>query len=84
MQQGIDAGAANVAAFYMTASLQGKFIDYDAKFEHTSDLGGAATSLIEGVEIHELNHIVNATGTNLDSRSDFLVNDVPETPSGAT
>ncbi len=71
-------GDSQVAQFILTSSLQGKFIDYQASFEHSTDLGGLATSLISSVEIHELIHVVRADRAGDDALPDFLVNDVPD------
>jgi hypothetical protein len=74
----IDAGKAQVAAFFMTASLQGKFIEYNASFKHINPLGDDNTSLIDAVNLHELNHVVRADRPGDDAAMDFLVNDVPD------
>ncbi|HEX5400652.1 MAG TPA: Ig-like domain-containing protein [Verrucomicrobiae bacterium] len=70
----------------MLSTLQGKFISFDATFQHINDLGATNTSLINSVEIHELIHKVLANrtlqydgaGTNDDDVPDFLVNDIPD------
>jgi Lectin C-type domain/Bacterial pre-peptidase C-terminal domain/CARDB len=74
----IDAGQAQVAAFFMTASLQGKFIEYNASFKHLDPLGDDRTSLIDSVTQHELIHVVRANRPGDDLLMDFLVNDVPD------
>ncbi len=71
-------GATQVAQFIMTSSLEGKFVDYQASFQHTDALGGAATSVIDSVEIHELIHVVQADRAGDDALPDFLVNDIPD------
>jgi hypothetical protein len=71
-------GQTAVAQWVMTSTLQGKFIDYSATFEHADDLGGMRTSLIDSVEIHELIHVVRADIPSDDGKPDFLVNDVPD------
>jgi hypothetical protein len=68
----IKAGQTAVADWLLKSSLQGKFIDYKATFEHTNSLGKAELSLIKEVNIHELIHQVRAAD---DSLPDFLVND---------
>jgi hypothetical protein len=70
-------GKAQVAEFLMTSSLQGKFIEFNADFQHVDDLGSPRTSLIDGVEIHELTHVVRAEPP-ADGVPDFLANDVPD------
>ncbi|HWI55633.1 MAG TPA: hypothetical protein VNZ22_00300, partial [Bacillota bacterium] len=74
----IDAGRAQVAAFYMTASLQGKFIEYNADFKHVDSLGGDKTSLIDDVTLHELIHVVRADQAGADAAMDFLANDLQD------
>jgi len=74
----LDPGETQVAQFILESSLQGKFIDYEASFEHANELGGAETSLIERVEIHELIHVVRADRPGDDQLPDFLANDVPD------
>ncbi len=74
----IDAGKSKVAEWLMVSSLQGKFIDYTATFEHVDSLGNTNLSLIDSVEVHELIHPVRADRTGDDNAPDFLVNDVPD------
>jgi len=74
----IPPGGAQVAQWSFLSSLQGKFIEYSATFEHVDSLGGANLSLIEGVSIHELIHPVRADRVGDDAVPDFLVNDEPD------
>jgi len=71
----IPPGESRVAAWWFTSTLQGKFVDYSATFEHTDALGSANISLIESVEIHELIRAVRANRPTDDDVPDFLVND---------
>ncbi|BAZ10924.1 hypothetical protein NIES4071_27480 [Calothrix sp. NIES-4071] len=71
----IKAGETAVADWLLKSSLQGKFIDYDATFEHVNGLGNAELSLIKEVKIHELIRKVKVDHANPDDLSDFLVND---------
>jgi hypothetical protein len=71
-------GAAKEVTWSMLSSLQGKFISFNASFEHEDELGGINTSLINSVAIHELTHPVLANRTNDDAVLDFLVNDIPD------
>ncbi len=71
----IAAGDTAVAEWLLKSSLQGKFIDYKATFEHINSLGKAELSLIKEVKIHELIHSVNVVHANPDHLSDFLVNE---------
>jgi hypothetical protein len=66
------------ARWLMTSSIQGKFIEYKASFEHKDGLGNPRTSLIDSVEIHELDHVVRVDVPDDDSKPDFLCNDVPD------
>ncbi|MTJ32622.1 S8 family serine peptidase, partial [Aphanizomenon sp. UHCC 0183] len=68
----IAAGETAVANWLLKSSLQGKFIEYKATFEHINGLGNKELSLIKEVKIHELIQKVAADGDNL---PDFLVND---------
>ena len=74
----IPAGRSQVAEWVLTSSLQGKFIDYSATFEHVNTLGSTNLSLIDGVEIHELIHPVLADRPGDDLIPDFLSNDIPD------
>ena len=71
----IDAGGTAVADWLLKSTLQGKFIDYKATFEHINSLGKAELSLIKEVKIHELIHSVNVNHANPDNLDDFLVNE---------
>jgi hypothetical protein len=59
-------------------TILGGFIDYSATFEHLDGVGNKKLSLVEGVEIHELIHIVRGTGALADGRPDFLANDIAD------
>jgi Ca2+-binding RTX toxin-like protein len=72
----IGAGQTAVADWLLKSSLQGKFIDYKATFEHVNSLGKKELSLIKDVQIHELTHQVKVNHANPDNLPDFLVNDV--------
>ncbi len=71
----IPPGTNTIATWLFTSSLQGLFIDYSASFEHLDGLGRPQLSLVDGVEIHEMLHIVNAADDDL---PDFLVNDTAD------
>ncbi|HOY57002.1 MAG TPA: putative Ig domain-containing protein, partial [Verrucomicrobiota bacterium] len=64
-----------IGRWLLRSSLQGLFIDYEARFEHVDGLGEPRLSLIEGVAIHELIRIVHARGAVDDGLPDMLVND---------
>ena len=74
----IPSGGAKEVTWEMLSTLQGKFVSFDATFEHVDDLGKANISLIDSVEIHELIHKVQANRPGDDAVPDFLVNDIPE------
>ena len=74
----IDSGKSKIVIWDMTSSLQGKFIDYRASFEHMDALGGLSLSLIDAVNIHEMIHVVRADRAGDDALPDFLVNDSPD------
>ncbi|MEA5510192.1 Calx-beta domain-containing protein [Crocosphaera sp. UHCC 0190] len=71
-------GEIQTANWYLKSTLQGRFVEYDASFEHINGLGIPELSQIAEVNIHELTHIVRATVPNDDSLPDYLVNDDPD------
>ncbi|WP_200987580.1 S8 family serine peptidase [Anabaenopsis elenkinii] len=70
----IPAGDTAVANWLLKSSLQGKFIEYSATFEHINSLGKPELSLIKEVTIHELIRIVQVDHPQPDNLPDFLVN----------
>ena len=70
-------GQVQEGRWLLTSSLQGLFVDYSATFQHVDSLGNPRLSLIEGVEIHEMIHLVQAPGAWDDGLADFLVDDLP-------
>ena len=74
----IPPAGARAARWLFTSSLEGKFIDYIASFEHVDSLGDVNLSLIDQVAIHELIHVVRDDRPGADAGPDFLVNDVPD------
>ena len=74
----IDPGNAQEARWLLTSSLEGRFVDYSATFEHVTGLGDPRLSLIDNVRIHELIHTVRADRPGDDTLYDFLVNDEPD------
>lgn len=74
----IPPGGAQTAVWWMTSTLQGKFVEYHATFEHVDSLGVTNLSLIESVEVHELIRAVRADRPGDDALPDFLVNDEPD------
>lgn len=74
----VDPGQIKIARWLLTSSLQGLFTDYKATFENLSGLGDRSVSIIQNVEIHEMNRLVEADGVFQDGQPDFLVNDQPD------
>jgi hypothetical protein len=64
-----------VGQWYLTSSLLGKFVSYDADVVHANSFGNPDLSLVQGVELHELTHSILAYGALEDGITDFLVND---------
>lgn len=71
-------GQSQVAEWLMTSTLQGKFIEYNATFEHVDNFGSTNLSLIDSVQIHELIKPVMADRPGDDLAPDFLANDIPD------
>ncbi|HUS58908.1 MAG TPA: Ig-like domain-containing protein, partial [Planctomycetota bacterium] len=74
----IEPSKSAVGRWLFVSSLQGKFIEYSATFEHVDAIGDKHISLIDSVEIHELIHVVRADAADDDTLPDFLVNDVED------
>ena len=85
-------GQTSTAAFLLESTLAGYFNNFTATYQHDNALGGAATSLINSVSIHNLVAMVQAgyvgnpatvPGTGQpnpvpdDGIQDFLVSDLP-------
>jgi hypothetical protein len=68
-------GTNAVAAWWMTASLQGQFTNYSASFTHVDDLGNGNLSLVDSIANHPLVHVVRANVLADDGVLDFLAND---------
>jgi hypothetical protein len=71
----IASGKTAVADWLLKSSLQGKFTEYKATFEHINNLGKPELSLIKEVKIHELTRKVQINQPTDDGLPDFLVND---------
>ncbi|HUW35276.1 MAG TPA: Ig-like domain-containing protein, partial [Planctomycetota bacterium] len=74
----IDPSKSGVARWLMVSTLQGKFIEYSATFEHLDAIGDKHISLIDTVDIHELIHVVKADRPADDDIHDFLANDIED------
>ena len=71
----IDPGTNAIGYWSLISTLQGKFLEYTATFEHIDAIGEKHLSLIDSVEIHELIHAVKTDRPGDDEIPDFLVND---------
>lgn len=71
----IEPNTSGVARWIMTCSLSGKFIEFNAEFSHSDELGGELTSLIESVNTHFLVRDVLVDVSGRDSIRDFLAKD---------
>jgi uncharacterized repeat protein (TIGR01451 family) len=71
----IGPGASVVGRWIMETTLSGKFTALQAGFTHADSLGGALTSLIQGVTTHLLIHDVLVDLPGRDSVRDFLALD---------
>ncbi len=67
-----------IARWLFTSTVQGSFTNFSASFQQVDSLGLKRLSLIRSVEVHELNHIVDADRAFEDGRPDFLVADHPD------
>ena len=72
----IGPGTAAVGRWNMVTTLSGKFIDLAAGYTHADSLGGALTSLIQGISTHLLVHDVKVDLAGRDNIRDFLALDV--------
>ncbi|MCR5248437.1 MAG: DUF1565 domain-containing protein [Paludibacteraceae bacterium] len=66
----------SVGVWWLTSSLMGHFVEYEANVTHKTSYGNSRLSLIDTVRIHELIHVVKEYGKNADNVPDFLVNDL--------
>ena len=71
----IGPGEAGVAKWIMTCSLSGKFVEFDADFSHSDELGGELTSLFDSVNTHFLLKDVMVDLPGRDAINDFLAKD---------
>ena len=63
------------ADFLLLSSLQGEFLSYSAKFTHKDDLNNPRASILDSVDIHELEHVVRVVDPADDNKPDFLAHD---------
>ncbi len=75
----IESSKTAVGRWWMTSTLLGHFVNYQAHVIHNTSFGNPDLSLVSSVNIHELSHSIYAySGLYNDSINDFLVNDVPD------
>ena len=65
-----------IGQWYLTSSLLGKFVSYQASVVHANSFGNPDLSLVKGVKLHELTKSIRLYGSHEDGINDFLVNDV--------
>ncbi|MEK7384742.1 MAG: hypothetical protein AAB262_15865, partial [Elusimicrobiota bacterium] len=70
----VPAGGSKQAAWIMASSFAGRFTDFTANFTHAATLGGALTSLIQGVNTYTLIKDVQDDTPGRDAQFDFLIN----------
>ncbi len=70
-------GGVSTALFYLTSSIQGQFIDFEASYEDESGLGSPQVSIINGIQINELIHVGQGLSPSDVGKSDFLVDTIP-------
>ncbi len=70
----IPPGGAKQAAWIMTSSLSGRFINFTSTFTHAAELGGALTSLIQSASTYTLIKDVLVDLPDRDKQFDFLIN----------
>jgi hypothetical protein len=63
------------ARWIMTCSLSGRFVEFNADFSHSNELGGTVTSFIKAVETHFLVRDVFVDAVGRDHILDFLAKD---------
>jgi len=71
----IQPNSAGIARWIMTCSLSGRFVEFEADYSHSDELGGELTSLMEAVNTHFLVRDVLADLPGRDNIRDFLARD---------
>ena len=72
-------GAIDIGVWYLTCSLEGLFTDYAATYQNLDSLGNPQLSPIQGLQIHQMTHMVQADGAWNDGEPDFLVQEMANT-----
>ncbi|WP_369348352.1 hypothetical protein [Stenotrophomonas sp. JAG2] len=71
----IAAKSAKMGRWVMESNLAGTFVEFDARFTHSDELGGALTSLLEATNAHLLVRDVRVDLPGRDMVRDFLAQD---------
>ena len=71
----IEPNSAGTARWIMTCSLSGQFVEFNAEYTHSNELGGELTSLLEAVNTHFLVQDVMVDLPGRDNIRDFLARD---------
>ncbi len=71
----IKPGASGTARWIMTCTLSGQFVEFEAGFSHSDELGGELTSLLDAANTHFLVRDVLVDLPGRDSVRDFLAKD---------
>jgi hypothetical protein len=67
-----------IARWLMISNFQGRFVEFNATYRHVNPLNDDSLSLIDRVDIHELDHVVRILHPADDRKPDFLVNADPD------
>ena len=68
----IEPNRSGIARWIMTCSVSGQFVEFDAEYSHSNELGGELTSLLEAMNTHFLVRDVLVDLPGRDSIRDFL------------
>ena len=71
-------GGTAVATWWLSASLQGRFLGLEASYEHVDDLGNPNLTLVESLQTHDLIHVVQDERAGSDTCPDYLVDEVAD------
>lgn len=71
----IEPNTSGMARWIMTCSLSGQFVEFEAEFSHSDELGGELTSLLKAANTHFLVHDVLVDLPGRDNVRDFLASD---------
>jgi hypothetical protein len=71
-------GATTVATWWLSASLQGRFMGLEASYQHLDDLGNPNLTLVESLQTHDLIHVVQDERPGSDTCPDYLVDEVAD------